>query len=141
MGKIIYDFREGLEPEKLIFKENTHRCKESIYWLLYLLLCWTYACGWYALFHWSYINYEDTAVWVIGITWCVFVFGFLINAFVNLQMNKKNKLLKKEKREKEEKQVYNEVMIRANNNDPNPNNGKFEKEDLGFNEIIPNNRI
>ena len=56
MGKIIYDFREGLEKEKLIFKENTHKCRDFSFCTLYLLFDWIYACSWYALFHWFYIK-------------------------------------------------------------------------------------
>lgn len=137
MGKIVYDFREGLEPEKLIFKENKHKCKETTLWFLYLLLCWSYACGWYALFHWAYINYEDIAFWVLSISWIVFVLIFVINSIINLKRNSNRKKLKKlEKERRLETETYNETQKR-NNYDPPTVSNKIEREKLNENEIIP----
>jgi len=136
MGKIVYDFRDGLEPEKLIFKENQHKLREAIYWLLYLLLDWTYACGWYALFHWAYINYEDTAFWVFSISWIVFVLIFIINAIVNLIRNSNKRKLKKLEAKNRLETENNFTQKRNNYDQPNIPN-KIEREMLHENEIVP----
>jgi len=136
MGKIVYDFRDGLEPEKLIFKENTHKCKESTYWILYLLLDWIYACGWYALFHWAYINYEDISFWVLGISWIVFVLAFIINSIINLKINsnaKKERKLK-ELEEQEKMNVHIKNQTEHNFEEPRTDRNKIEQERLKSNE-------
>ena len=115
MGKIIYDFREGLEREKLVFRENTHYCKEYTFWALYLLLDWTYACAWYALFHWFYINYEYIAFWTLAGIWIVFIIIFILNAIINLVKNKRNKKHKKEMLLKELNETNNNQLANGKN--------------------------
>jgi len=137
MGKIVYDFREGLEPEKLIFKENTHRCREFTYWLLYLLLCWTYACGWYALFHWAYINYEDITFWVLSMSWIVFVLIFIIVAIVNLRTNSQMRKKKKAEQMAAVETESNRITEKRSNYDNPTNTNKIEREILNDNEIVP----
>jgi len=135
MGKIVYDYREGLEPEKIIFKENKHKCKEFTFWLLYLLLAWTYACGWYALFHWAYINHADTAFWVLLISWIVFIIIFVINSIVNLKRHSNNKKLKKLEQQRLETEQNN--ITQKRNYDPPTVSNQIEREMLNENEIIP----
>lgn len=136
MGKIVYDFREGLEPEKLIFKEETHRCREATYYSLYLLLCWSYACGWYALFHWAYINYEDITFWVLVGCWLAFVIIFIIIHIVNICIHKKKKAEKK--RHELEKQMETDNKLNKRTEVSNQgNNKKMEMQFLNENEIVP----
>lgn len=137
MGKIVYDFREGLEPEKLVFKENTHKCREFTYWLLYLLLCWSYACGWYALFHWAYINHEDITFWVLAISWIVFVLIFSIIAIINLVSHNNEKKLKKLEKEKKVETKENNITEKSNHYDAPTYSNKIEREILNKNEIVP----
>ena len=115
MGKIIYDFRDGLEREKLVFQENTHRCRDYSFWVLYLLFDWIYCCAWYALFHWAYINHEDYAFWIFAGTWVLFIIIFIANSIVNLQKNQNRKKHKKDKLLKEANETNNDLNMNTKN--------------------------
>ncbi len=81
MGKTIYDFREGLEKDKIIYKKTSFSCKYAIYYILYLLLTWAWMAGWYALFHIAYTYNEITAFWTYIGFWLFFniiLIGFII---------------------------------------------------------------
>jgi type VI protein secretion system component VasK len=73
MGKVIYDFREGLDQEKIVYKKTGWDCLSLIYYLGYMLFTWAFAAAWFALFQYSYINHEPIAFWVYIACWLVFM--------------------------------------------------------------------
>ena len=64
MTKIEYDFREGLDRDHIIYKKSGYDWDFCIKYILYLLATFLFTAGWYALFHYAYINHETTAFWV-----------------------------------------------------------------------------
>jgi type VI protein secretion system component VasK len=102
MGKIVYDFREGLDQEKIVYKSSGWDWSAICGYGGYLILTWIWACGFFALFQYAYINHEPVAFWVyIGI-WLAFVALLLTVIIYNLGTYYSNKALKKKLREEEE---------------------------------------
>src|SRR5690349_13581011 len=102
MGRVEYDFREGLDAEKIVYKNTSWDWRAAMYYLGYLLLTWAWAAGWFALFHYAYIYNEQTAFWTyIGI-WLAFIGVLLFIIIRNLVVHSNNKKHKQEKIKAEE---------------------------------------
>jgi hypothetical protein len=101
MGKIIYDFREGLDQEKIIYKKTGWDCLSFVYYLGYMLFTWAFAAGWFALFQYSYINHEPVAFWVYIACWLVFMIVLILILGRNLYKDYKLKSKKEHEHELE----------------------------------------
>lgn len=102
MGKIVYDFREGLDQEKIVYKNTGWDCGAIFGYIGYLILTWIWACGFFALFQYAYINHEPVAFWVYVGIWLFFVTILLTVIIYNLCAYYNNKAQKKRMREEEE---------------------------------------
>ena len=141
MGKIIYDFREGLDQEKIVYKNESMNIKYGFYYIGYLLLTWIWACGWFALFQYSYINHEAIAFWVYIGCWLAFTLSLIGVITYNLMVyyNKKNmkrimrrdeeikqaEKIRKEREEnkkKDNERLQNEYVSTKNNENERLNN-------------------
>ena len=90
-----YDFREGLEKEKLVFVNKSWDIVSKLKWVGYLLFTWSIVAVWFALFQFAFIYHPLTSVWIYGFVWLTFV---LISAAIitgNLIRNYQKKLRKK----------------------------------------------
>ncbi len=99
MGRIEYDFRDGLDKDHLIYKKKGNDCKFCCYYLLYLLATYINCALWYALFHYAYINHEPIAFWVYVGCWLFWVLTIVVVAIINLCIHHSHK-----KKLREEKQ-------------------------------------
>jgi hypothetical protein len=84
MGRIVYDFREGLDQEKIVYKNTSWNLKHGFYYILYMLATWGWAAGWFALFQYAYINNEPIAFWVYIGCWLLFMVIMCSIIFTNL---------------------------------------------------------
>jgi hypothetical protein len=93
MGKVIYDFREGLDKEKIIYNNTSFDCASFWKFVGFVLLSWGWMVGWFALFQFSYIFHPKTAFWVYVIVWLVVIVFFIawVTYFLVAHYKKKNK--------------------------------------------------
>ena len=106
MGKIIYDFREGLDKEKIIYRNTSCDWASFFKWIGSVLLVWIWMAGWFAVFQYSYINHAKTAFWVYCIIWLTFMiclvswlaFRVIRHYRRKSKLKKEKELLQKEKR-------------------------------------------
>jgi hypothetical protein len=75
MGKIEYDFREGLDGTKRVYHDDRWcNCVEFWGYIGYLLATWIWMAGWFALFLHAWLEDRVVTFWVFVGVW----FGFLI---------------------------------------------------------------
>jgi len=118
MGKVIYDFREGLDQEKIIYKNTSCDCASFMKFVGFVLLSWGWTVGWFALFQYSYIFHAKTAFWVYVIVWLVVILLFITWVTYFLCAHSKKKKLKKQKQLKEEAE-NNDKLEQIPNNEMN----------------------
>jgi hypothetical protein len=109
MGKVEYDFREGLEKEKIVYKNNRWNYDEFFLYLLVVLVAWSWAAGWFALFFYAYIYNEPIAFWVFIACWLAFVAALITVSVVNLcrhYAEKKRKEADKKRLQREEEELH-----------------------------------
>lgn len=106
MVKVIYDFREGLDKEKIVYRDTSCDCASFWKFVAFVLFSWSFMIGWFALFQYSYISHGRTAFWVYVIVWLVAVISFAswVTYYLIAYTNKKKKL-KAEKAIKEGKEL------------------------------------
>lgn len=98
MVKVTYDFREGLDSEKIVYRNTSMDCKSVIYYILYLIFAWSWVVAFFALFHYAYIYHEPTAFWAyigVWIAFCIFLGAIIV---FNLIHHYKTKRINNEKR-------------------------------------------
>jgi magnesium-transporting ATPase (P-type) len=91
MTKVIYDFREGLEREKIVYKKKKRNSVHDCYYVLYLLGTWAWTVAWFSLFLYAYTQHEFTAFWIYIAFWLAFVISFIIIAVLNIVNSRKKK--------------------------------------------------
>lgn len=98
--KIEYDFRDGLDHKKMVYKKKGGcSCCEFWGYLGYLLATWIWSAGWFALFFYAWITDREATFITFIVVWMVFmlvlIFGFVIP---NLVRHYKKRSEKKEKK-------------------------------------------
>lgn len=111
MAKPIYDFREGLEKENIVYKKKKREPIHGLYYFLYLMATWAWTVGWFALFLYAYTNHEFIAFWVYIAFWLAFAISFIIIATLNIMESNKKK---KEKIKQEEIHVVEVIETHPN---------------------------
>ncbi len=101
MVKAVYDFREGLEKDKIVYKNDKWDWKGCFYYLLYLFATWGWAVAWFAVFQTAYIFNEKTAFWIYIGLWFAFIITIITIYMVNLIRFYKKKSDKKKRLEEE----------------------------------------
>ena len=144
MSEPMYDFRDGILLEKVVYKDDSCNFGYVLLYLGCLLLTWIWASGWFALFFYSYVFHEKVAFIVFIVIWLVFAIIVIIIGFLTIQNSKKEKIRKrieKEEREIQLKQINDAKRkrnenLRHNNNleeintnlEPTPDINYFESE-------------
>jgi len=121
MGKIIYDFREGIDKEKIIYRNTSCDWASFFKWTGSVLLAYIWTCAWFALFNYAYINHAKTVFWTNTMIWIAFVIFFIARCvYVYIRhYNRKNKIkrekLLKEKEKEMAKDTENKYATRPKN--------------------------
>ena len=95
----MYDFRDGILLEKVVYKDNSCNFLYVLYYIGCLLLDWIWGGAWFALFFYAYIFHEKVAFIVLIVIWCVFMIFVIIIGFLTIQRSKSEKKRKREEKE------------------------------------------
>jgi hypothetical protein len=114
MAKIEYDFRQGLDRDHIIYKKTSYDWKFLVQYIFYLILTYAFIAGWFALFHFAYINNEKISFWVYIGFWLVWVSSIISIAVNNLRIHYKNKRIRKMKEAELEEMRRREEEAQAN---------------------------
>ena len=141
MSEPVYDFRDGILLEKVVYKDDSCNCGYVLLYLGCLLITWAVGCAFFALFFYSYVFHERVAFIVFLVIWCVFAVIVIVIGFLTIQRSKNEKARKKQEKEERERQLKeiheakrrrNENMKNninnldeINTNIPNPENNNF----------------
>ena len=146
MSEPMYDFRDGILLEKVVYKDDSFNCVYILYYLGCLVLTLMWGSGWFALFFYAYIFHEQVAFIVFIVVWCVFMIIVIVIGILTIQKSKAAKRRKQEQKEERERQLKeiheakkrrNERMRQEQNNnlddintnaDPNQNINYYESE-------------
>ena len=135
MSQPMYDFRDGILLEKVVYKDTSCNFGYVLLYIACLLLTWIWGSGWFALFFYAYVFHEYPTYIILIVIWLVFAITVIVIGILTIQRSKNEKRRKREEKEERERQLkaINEAKrkrnenIRANNlNDINTN---IEKED------------
>ena len=128
MSEPMYDFRDGILLEKVIYKDNSCNFLYVLYYIGCLLLTWIWGSAWFALFFYSYVYHEPVAFIVFIVIWGTFMIIVIVIGFLTIQRSKSEKKRKREEKEERERQLKaiaeakrqrNEKMREYNNNNNN----------------------
>ena len=101
----MYDFRDGILLEKIVYKDDSCNCQYLLLYIACLLLTWIWGCGWFALFFYSYVFHERVAFIVFLVIWCIFAAIVIVIGFLTIQKSKKEKIRKQTEKELKERQL------------------------------------
>mgnify|MGYP003571593102 FL=1 len=112
----MYDFRDGILLEKVVYKDESCNFGYVLLYLACLLLTWIWGSGWFALFFYSYVFHENPAFIVFIVIWSLFAITVIVIGFLTIQRSKNEKKRKRELKEEREKQMkeINEAKRRRN---------------------------
>ena len=155
-----YDFRDGLDSTKAVYK-NRNRCNwpDTFRYLAWMIGTWIYTSAWFALFFYAWIIDTRSTFIVLIVLWGCFVAMMLFVFFIPNLMKfyreeaKKQKELDEEERIKQERireaianaqgaidnlnNNNNNNNINDNNNDNNNNNNdNNNNQDKGDNNAL-----
>ena len=124
MSEPMYDFRDGILLEKIVYKDDSCNCQYLLLYIACLLLTWIWGCGWFALFFYSYVFHERVAFIVFLVIWCIFAAIIIVIGFLTIQKSKKEKIRKQTEKELKERQLKQiaEAKRRRNENRRTLNN-------------------
>ena len=105
MSEPLYDFRDGILLEKVVYKDDSCNCQYTLLYLGLLLLTWIWGSGWFALFFYSYVFHERVAFIVFLVIWCVFAAIVIVIGFLTIQKSKNEKIRKTLEKEEKERQL------------------------------------
>ena len=104
MSEPLYDFRDGMLLEKVVYKDDSCNCGYVLLYLACLLLTWIWGSAWFALFFYSYVFHEKVALIVFVVVWCLFAVVVIVIGYLTIQRSKNEKRYKKEQKEERERQ-------------------------------------
>ena len=124
MSEPMYDFRDGILLEKVVYKDDSCNFGYVLLYLACLLITWIWASAWFALFFYSYVFHEKVAFIVFIVIWLIFAITVIIIGFLTIQRSKNEKIRKR--REKEEREIklkqINDAKRKRNENMRHNNN-------------------
>ena len=124
MSEPMYDFRDGILLEKVVYKDDSCNFGYVLLYLACLLITWIWASAWFALFFYSYVFHEKVAFIVFIVIWLIFAITIIIIGFLTIQRSKNEKIRKR--REKEEREIQlkqiNDAKRKRNENMRHNNN-------------------
>lgn len=107
-----YDFRQGLEKEKIIYKNKYWDWRSFLKYIGYLLFTWSIVVSFFALFQFAFIYHPSISVWVYGFCWLTFVLITITIIIINLIKHRREK----NKRKREAQKI--ELIIEMQNKGP-----------------------
>ena len=112
----MYDFRDGILLEKVVYKDESCNFGYLLLYLACLLLTWMWGVGWFALFFYSYVFHEKVAFIVFIVIWLLFAITVIVIGFLTIQNSKNEKKRKRELKEERERQMkeINDAKRRRN---------------------------
>jgi hypothetical protein len=105
MGKLEFDFREGLDKDNIIYKRKGFDWKHCIYYFGYLFFAWGYTVAFFALFQFAYVNHEPVAFPIYIALWLAFMIALIVVAAVNLVNYGKQKKIKQARKAAEKQRL------------------------------------
>ena len=116
MSEPMYDFRDGILLEKVVYKDESCNFGYVLLYLACLLLTWIWGSGWFALFFYSYVFHEKVAFIVFIVVWGLFAITVIVIGFLTIQRSKNEKKRKKQQKEERERQMkaINDAKRRRN---------------------------
>ena len=129
MSEPMYDFRDGILLEKVVYKDDSCNFGYVLIYIACLLLTWIWGCGWFALFFYSYIFHEKATFITFIVIWGVFAIGVVVIGFLTIQKSKNQKAQKakiKAERERQLKEIQANKKRRHENRINNINNNLEE---------------
>ena len=140
MSEPMYDFRDGILLEKVVYKDDSCNVGYVFLYLGLLLLTWIWGSGWFALFFYSYIFHEKVAFIVLLVIWGVFIIIVIVIGFLTIQRSKNQKKRKAEDkaiRERQLKEIQDAKRRRNQNNRMN----NIEEINTNIDQNVNNNFI
>jgi len=124
--RIIYDFREGIEANKIIYKdESICNCFDFWVYIGCMLLTWCWSVGWFALFLYAWTTDRHASFIAFLVIWSVFIAFMILFVFApnyyNHYKKKEAKRLAKEKLKQEEEDRLNQQILDAQKESPTKN--------------------
>ena len=135
MSEPLYDFRDGILLEKVVYKDTSCNFGYVLLYLACLLLTWIWGSAWFALFFYSYIYHEKVAFIVFLSVWGAFAIIVIVIGFITIQSSKNQKAQKarmKQEREMQLKAIHDAKKRRNENqrNNFDEINGEESSKDL-----------
>ena len=140
MSEPMYDFRDGILLEKVVYKDDSCNVGYVFLYLGLLLLTWIWGSGWFALFFYSYVFHEKVAFIVLIVIWGVFIIIVIVIGFLTIQRSKNQKKRKAEDkaiRERQLKEIQDAKRRRNQNNRMN----NIEEINTNIDQNVNNNFI
>ena len=140
MSEPMYDFRDGILLEKVVYKDDSCNVGYVFLYLGLLLLTWIWGSGWFALFFYSYVFHEKVAFIVLLVIWGVFIIIVIVIGFLTIQRSKNQKKRKAEDkaiRERQLKEIQDAKRRRNQNNRMN----NIEEINTNIDQNVNNNFI
>ena len=121
MSEPLYDFRDGILLEKVVYKDTSCNFGYVLLYLACLLLTWIWGSAWFALFFYSYIYHEKVAFIVFLSVWGAFALIVIVIGFLTIQRSKNQKAQKAKMKEEREMQLkaIHDAKKRRNENQRN----------------------
>jgi hypothetical protein len=110
---IKFDFREGIDIDKIVYKNTRTRWEHAIYYFLCMLFTWLYAFGFLWLNFYLYANYEDVVKWIFIGVWVAVVLSIIIRGGIILAGYYSRKWDKERKKKEEENRMKEELKRKA----------------------------
>ena len=140
MSGPIYDFRDGILLEKVVYKDDSCNFGYVLLYIGCLLIEWAIGCGFFALFFYSYIEHEKPTYITFIVIWCIFICIVIVIGFLTIQRSKNEKIRKIKEKEDRERQLreINDAKRRRNENMRN-NINNFDDINTNIGPITENN--
>ena len=101
----MFDFREGLDPEKAVYKDDSYDWVSVLKYIGFLLFAYCWGMGWFCLFFWLYGTYQRVTFWVFIGIFLAHIISIVIVGAINIQKNKTRKINKRKAKEEKEEQM------------------------------------
>ena len=114
-----FDFREGLDADKIVYKDTRTKWESAIYYCLLMIFTWGYGFGFLALNFYLYSTYENIMKWIFIGIWGFVVLTIVIKGGIGIcaknsaKKTKQIRLLEDQRKLEEIKKNKNDERQRA----------------------------
>jgi len=117
-SNIQYDFRLGLDLDKIIYRDRrVCNCREITIYIVILIAYWILVCGYYALWHHFYLGYMQISFWVlVSCTGALVIIWFstTLKSYMEYKARKEEKERKRLEAKQEEEEVKEKKIAALN---------------------------